>query len=385
MDFSGGERSSVEHTVTVSDGKLKKAISQNFMDATDNVATHLLDVEEDDGSPKEPEYVQKSCFILHFIHCFFICFGCKPVIDRCRQCLFVKRIAAWLCCPVFCMMQLSGKCKAFLLKCPCRTCFACCGNATKACCTKCIAGCCAPWINCKGRLLSLPCIGRFSNCIAACGRRVCFCSCLKCPLRQLLHKLFGCCSLSYLGRCLGTCCRSHSAPGCVCIFPSTLCGCGCACPKCCCSGCISPCMVMTPGEKAYWEEQADKGLLYAVLGPCRCLAYVVRMLLHLLMSAVRELSRIGCLFAHCRCLRICESSPSTAESDLKQQADLTPTSIVPCSPQTGITVAAFDTDPVKQLVMENVITVSGTPVVMPIATCDDAADEFDTEAITEAV
>lgn len=401
MDGHGGEKSIVDHIVNVSDGKFKKAISQNFMDATDDVATYLPDAEEEDGSPKEPGYVQKSCFILHFIHCFFMCFGCRPLIDRCRQCLFVKRIAAWLCCPAFCMMQLLGRCKAFSFKCPCRTCFAHCGNAIKACCTKCIAGCYAPWINCKGCFLSLPCIGRFPNFIAACGKHVCSSSCLKCPvslgarcktcflclkLRQLLHKLFCCCSLSCLRSYFASRCGGDSAPGCVCIFPSTMCGCGCACPKCRCSGCgcISPCMVMTPGEKAYWEEHADKGLLYTVLGPCRCLAYVVRMLMQISMSAVRELSRIGCLLAHCPCSSICKSSPSTAEDDLEQQADLTPTSIVPCSPQTGITVAAFDTDPVKQLVMENVITVSGTPVVMPVATCEDAADEFDTEAIAEA-
>jgi len=237
MDGSGAGKSFAEHNVNVSDGKLKKALSQNFMDATDDVTTHPPDVEEDDGSPKEPEYVRKSCFILHFIHCFFMCFGCRPVIDRCRQSLCIKRTAACLCCPAFCMMQLSGKCKAFLFKCPCRTCFARCGNATKACCTKCIAGCCAPWIKCTGCLPSLPCRGRVSICV---------------------------------------------------------------------------------------------------------------------------------------------------DSDLEQQADLTPTSIVPCSQQTGITIAAFDADPVKQLVMENVITVSGTPVVMAVATCDDAADDFDTEAIAEA-
>merc|ERR1719321_2142609 len=58
---------------------------------------------EDPAALKEPTYVEKSCCIVNFTHCFFLCFCCQPI----SACIL-------RCCMPFAACFI--KCKSCLLR-----------------------------------------------------------------------------------------------------------------------------------------------------------------------------------------------------------------------------------------------------------------------------
>lgn len=152
---------------------------------------------------------------------------------------------------------------------------------------------------------------------------------------------------------------------------------------------------MTAEEKEYWEMRADKGFMHMLLMPCRLLFRLVVLLLVPIRVAVR-----AALSAPRRCASACLGSCKTSRVavDIEQPTSIVPVGDeVPTAGEKGATIVTVCSEDAingeqppcndeKLLVMQNVPTVSGTPVEVQVSGPEDTGgtvnDEPDMQAST---